>query len=151
MIKGHDRPKAGRNHPGIEGLYTLGNFDCFLIFGCAGSPCCQDFSLAGMRGLVVAAAALVAEYGLQDSRAQQLQLPGSRAQAQQLWLTGFAALWLAGPSRIRDRTCVLHLQADSPPVSPQGGPGGQTFWSSVLSRERFTIKKGEMITENFTY
>ena len=104
-----------------------------------------------MHGLVIAVAPLVAERWLQDARAQWLRLPGSGAQAQQLWLVGLVAPWHAGPSWIRDRTCVLHLQVDSLPLSHQGSPEGQIFWSSGLSIERFTIKKGEMITGNFTY
>ena len=41
------------------------------------------------------------------SRAQGLQqprLPGSRAQAQQLWCMGLAALWHVGSSRVRGET-----------------------------------------------
>ena len=43
------------------------------------------------------------------SRAQgllQLQLPGFRAQAQQLWCMGFVGPWHVGSSRVRDRTHV---------------------------------------------
>ena len=39
-------------------------------------------------------------------QAQQLQLTGSRAQAQQLWHTGLVALWHVGSSRTRARTRV---------------------------------------------
>ena len=37
---------------------------------------------------------------------QQLQLPGVRAQAQQLWHTGLVALWQVGSSWTRDQTGV---------------------------------------------
>ena len=40
------------------------------------------------------------------TRAQQLWLAGSRAQAQQLWCTGLVALRHVGSSRARDRTHV---------------------------------------------
>ena len=38
--------------------------------------------------------------------AQQLQLAGSRVQAQQLWCVGLAAPWHVGSSRTRAQTCV---------------------------------------------
>ena len=38
--------------------------------------------------------------------AQQLWLPGSRVQVQQLWCTGSVAPWHVGSSRTRARTCV---------------------------------------------
>ena len=41
-----------------------------------------------------------------ELRPQQLHLPGSSEQAQQLWHTGPAALWHVGFSRTRDQTCV---------------------------------------------
>ena len=40
------------------------------------------------------------------TRAQQLWLAGSRAQAQQLWHIGLVAPWHVGSSWTRDRTCV---------------------------------------------
>ena len=40
------------------------------------------------------------------TRAQQLWLTGSRAQAQQLQRTGLVAPWHVGSSRTRDQTCV---------------------------------------------
>lgn len=54
--------------------------------------------------------------------AQQLQLPGSRAQGQQLWRhTGFVVLQHVGSSEIRVRSHVsLHWQADSESPRHQG-------------------------------
>ena len=39
--------------------------------------------------------------------AQWLQLPGSRAQGQQLWCTGLVALWHVGSSWIWNQNCVF--------------------------------------------
>ena len=56
-----------------------------LVAGSRGS------SPAAVLGLLTAAASLAAEHGLRQSQgtssAAQLQLPGSKAQAQQLWLS----------------------------------------------------------------
>ena len=52
----------------------------------------------------------------------QLQLPGSRAQAQQLWRAGLAAPWHVGSSRIRDRTLVSCIGRQTLPLSYQGSP-----------------------------
>ena len=41
--------------------------------------------------------------------AQQLRLLGSRAQAQQLWRMGLAALWHVGSSPTKDRTQVPYI------------------------------------------
>ena len=49
---------------------------------------------------------LLQEHGLQAHGLQQLWLAGSRAQAQQLWCMGSAALQHVGSSRTRARTCV---------------------------------------------
>ena len=49
---------------------------------------------------------LAMEHRLQSHRLQQLRLPGSRAQAQQLWHTGLVAQWHVESSPIRDQTCV---------------------------------------------
>ena len=53
--------------------------------------------------------------------AQELQLLGSRAQAQKLWGRGLAALQHVGSSPIRDRTCSPAL-AESSLLSHQGSP-----------------------------
>ena len=53
-------------------------------------------SLAGVHEWLVAAAPLVEEHGLQAHGLPQLQLPGSRAPALQLWLMGLAATQHAG-------------------------------------------------------
>ena len=102
----------------IEDKRIFKNFYLFIylfIFGCVGSlllrtcflqllragatlPCgawashCSGFSCCGARAL--------------GTRAQQLWLAGSRAQAQLLWCTGLVAPWHVGSSQTRDRTRV---------------------------------------------
>ena len=56
--------------------------------------------------LLVRAASFVAEHGALGCGLQGMQLPGSRAQAQQLRFTGLVAPWHAGSSQIRDGTLV---------------------------------------------
>ena len=61
------------------------------------------------RRLITAVASLVVEQGLWGAPAsavRSLQLPGSRAQAQQLWCMGLVAPWREGSSQIRDGTPV---------------------------------------------
>ena len=50
------------------------------------------------------AASLVVEHMLYGVQAQSLQLPGSRAQAQQLWHRGIVVPTHVGPSQARDQT-----------------------------------------------
>ena len=64
---------------------------------CAGFSCCRARAL-GARASVVAARGL-SSCGVW---AQQLWLTDSRAEAQQLWHTGFVAPWHVGSSRTRD-------------------------------------------------
>ena len=87
----------------------------FLFLTALGLRCCtRAFSSCGERGLLFVAArglftvvaSLVMEHGLQARRLQQLCLPGSRAQAQQLWRTGLVALQHVGSSWTRARTRV---------------------------------------------
>ena len=65
-----------------------------------------DDSLAVVRGLLTAAASLVAKQWLQGTGLQQSQHVDSRAQAQQMWCTGLVALQHVGSSQTRDRTLV---------------------------------------------
>ena len=91
---------------------------------------CSEWGLlfVAVHGLPIVMGSLVAEHGLQahglqqlwhvgsvvvvhgfsscGSRVQQLQLVGSRAQAQQLWRTGLVAPQHVGSSWARDRTRV---------------------------------------------
>ena len=66
-------------------------------------------------------------------RPQQLWLAGSRAQAQQLWHTGFIALRHVGSSRTRDRTCVPALAGGFLTTAPPGksAEGGQVRTSEL--------------------
>ena len=61
---------------------------------CGGFSCCRALTL-GCFG-----------FSCGGTWAQQLQLPGSRAQAQQLWCAGLVALQPVGSSWTRDWTCV---------------------------------------------
>ena len=85
-----------------------------LVVASGGFSCCGAWALG-------AGASVVAAHGLSScsSRAlehvgfsscrmwtQQLQLAGSRVQAQQLWHMGLVALRHVGSSQTRDRTCV---------------------------------------------
>ena len=47
-----------------------------------GLHCCTDYSLAAVHGLLTVVVSLLAEPRLYGAWVQQLQLPGSRAQAQ---------------------------------------------------------------------
>ena len=49
-------------------------------------------SLVAVHGFLIAVASLVENHGLLGTWAQCLQLPGFRAQAQQLWYMGLVAL-----------------------------------------------------------
>ena len=49
------------------------------------------------------------EQGSRACRLQELQLPGSRAQAQELWCMGLVAPWPVGSSWTRDHICVSFI------------------------------------------
>ena len=78
--------------------------------GCVQSALLHElFSSYGEQGLLSKCgvqASLAAEHRLQGAWAQQLQLPGFRAQVQWLWCMGLEALRHVESSRIRDQTCV---------------------------------------------
>ena len=86
------------------------------LLGCAGSwllpvgfsliTASGSYSLVAGLWLLTSVASLVAEHRLWGKWAQELQLLDSRAQAQQLWGTGFAAPPQVGSSWFRDWTCV---------------------------------------------
>ena len=72
-------------------------FMYLFIFGCAGSSLMSRFSSSSSKqgatlqlwcvGFSFRGLLLLQSYGSRANRLQQLQLPGSRAQAQQLWCT----------------------------------------------------------------
>ena len=64
------------------------------------------YSLVTMCQLLTKAACLVGSKSSSVHGLQQLQLEGSRAQAQQLWSTGLVASWHVESSWTRDRTNV---------------------------------------------
>ena len=104
---------------------VLKNSFIYLFWTVLGFCCCVGFSLFVASG----GYSLVAVHGLlmrwllllqsMDSRVLRLQLlghvgsgvaaPGSRAQAQWLWLMGFVAPQHVGSSWIRDQTCVSSI------------------------------------------
>ena len=94
-----------------------------FIFDCPGSSLlCGFFSSCGKRELLSSCSAWAshcsgfsccrgqarghAGFSSFSTWAQELWLPGSRAQAQYLWCTGLVALQHVGSSWIRDRTQV---------------------------------------------
>ena len=96
----------------------------------------QGLLFVVLPGLGTAGASLAAEHMLLGVQAQQLQLPGSRAQAQRLWCPGLAALQHMGSSRTRDRTCVSHTGRwilyqlairEAPEILEVGGDGESFF------------------------
>ena len=62
--------------------------------------------------------------GSRACRLQELWLPCSRAQAQELWCIGLVALQLVGSCSPDQELnlCLLHWHTDSPPLSHQGSP-----------------------------
>ena len=62
----------------------------------------QGLLFIALQGCVTAVVSLIVEHGLRARGLQELQLVGCRAQAQQVWHTGLAALWRGGSSRTRD-------------------------------------------------
>ena len=91
--------------------------------GCAGSLLLQSARIAGNRSysvIVVCGLLLLLRTDSRMHRLQQLQLPGSRAQAQQLWCMGLVAPWHVESSR--SGVELLYWQVDSLPLSHQGSP-----------------------------
>ena len=122
-------------------FYTLKNFYLFVyfIFGCAGSSLLWElFSSCSKWGLLssgnVQAYCCDFSCGAQalghvgftsfSTCAQQLWLPGSRTQAQQLWFMSLVALQHEESSQSRDWTYVFCTgkQIDSLSLSHQGSP-----------------------------
>ena len=85
----------------------------YLFLAALGLRCCTWAFSSCVDGLLTEVASLVAEHGLQvyslsscGTRAQQLWLMGSRAQAQQLRRMGLVAPWHVRSSWTRARTGV---------------------------------------------
>ena len=138
---------AGSMLPNSRGLSTAGRqwsfcfFFCgrliYLFFCCAGSllvfGLLSSFSEQSLPSSWVVQASHCCSFSCIEHRilsmqavgcgmrAQQLWLPGSRAQAQQLCHMGLVASWHVGSSWTRDWTQVSGTwQADSLPLSHQG-------------------------------
>ena len=83
-----------------------------------GLLCCSGFFLAGVsRGyslvvvyrLLIAVASLLWSTGSRVLGLQKLELPGSRAQAQQWWCTGLIVPRHVGSSQTRDQTHASYI------------------------------------------
>ena len=66
----------------------------------------KGFSLVAVRRLLIVVASLLGGTGSRVYGFQQLQLAGSRAQAQQLWCPSLVAVWHVRSSWTRDGTHV---------------------------------------------
>ena len=79
----------------LRGLFSLvaasGGYSSLWASHCGGFSCCEAWPLG---------------FSTWSTWARQLWLAGSRAQAQQVWLTGLVALLHVGSSRARYWTCV---------------------------------------------
>ena len=60
---------------------------CHCKQACSLAAASGGYSLAAVHGLLVEVASLIAEHGSRVCGLQELRLPGSRAQAQKLWLS----------------------------------------------------------------
>ena len=79
----------------------------YLFWGVLSLGCFVGYSLFVVCGLLIAIGSLVTEHRLQGTRGlQQLQLLGSRAQAEQWRHSGLVAPRHVEPSWIRDGICV---------------------------------------------
>ena len=79
---------------------------CLVFVGFSLVVMSGGLSPVGVPGLLIAMASLVAKHGFQAHGFQYSQLPGSRAQAQQLQHVGLVVLGHVGSSWIRYQTCV---------------------------------------------
>ena len=112
----------------------LNNFLYFFIFACAGSYCCESFSLvvasgdyplAGVWGLL-----LLRSPGSRARRLQQLQHVGSVVVVPRLESTGSVVVVQALSCSVAcgifldqgSNLCLLHWWSDSLPLSHQGNP-----------------------------
>jgi len=82
------------------------DLDCCTGFSLVTASGC--YSVIAMCGLLIVVASLVAKHGPKGERAQELLLPGSRAQAQYLWCMSLVALLYIGSFWTRDRTHVSY-------------------------------------------
>ena len=80
-------------------------FGCVRAFSSCGEPGLLVIVLRGLL-LLRSTGSRCAGFSSCGTQAQQLQLAGSRVQAQWLWRTGLVAPWHVGSSRTRNRTRV---------------------------------------------
>ena len=102
-------------------MWILPIFLYYIIFWL-----CWFFSSCGEQGLLSCCwAQALGHTGFSswNTWAQYLQLPGPRAQAQELWYMALSCLVACGifPDQ-GSNPCLLHWQADSLPLSRQGSP-----------------------------
>ena len=98
--------------------FSLFKKDVFILFLAVVSlSCCtwafsscsergQAGAVVVVHGLLAAVASLLWSTGSRVLGLQKLELPGSRAQAQQWWCTGLIVPRHVGSSQPRDGTCV---------------------------------------------
>ena len=100
----------------------------YLFLAVQGLCCCTGFSLWQVGAPLCCTAGvslcwlLLQSMGSRAHGVQSLQLPGSRAHAQELWRLGLVAPLHVGSSQIRDGTYLLHWQANFLPLSHQENP-----------------------------
>ena len=117
---------------------------CF-IFSCAGiSLLIRLFSSCGKRGLLFSCGVWAShcggfsgflEPGLWGTQPQQVQLPGSRAQAQS-WRMGLVALQNVGSSRAGTEPVSLALAGGCFTTEPPGRPYG---WDFLIVKSRLFV------------
>ena len=114
-----------------------------FLFGCAGLHWCMDLSVVAVTGASLHCGAWAFCYGgFSCCRAWALRhaglvaaASGSGAQAQQLWHMSLVSCCVAFgifPDQ-GSNPCLLHWQAVSLPLSPQGSPDWVNFQKSVFS------------------
>ena len=101
----------------LRHLFLKNNFIYVFVSGCAGPSLLLGLFSSWVWGATPpcdSVASLLSEHRLWGVWAQQVQLLGSGAQAQSLWLTGLVVLQHVGSFQIRDRTRVSCIGRRAP-------------------------------------
>ena len=100
----------------------------FLFLAALGLCCCTGFCSLWLWGFLQWLLSLQSK-GCRAVWLWWLRLPGSRAQAQSLWLScsGTGGIF---PDQGSSQ-CLLHCQADSLPLSHRGSPCGSCFFKAM--------------------
>ena len=124
--------------------------------------CCAGFSLTVARGsysliavcrLLTAVDSLVEEHGPQVCGLQQLQLPGSRQQTQQLWHLGLVASQHVGSSQTGIKPVSPTLASGFFTPEPPGNPQNLDIWLmfKIKSDKILMVRKNTTTTGNPIY